>query len=129
MRLSAQIRRCVAAALVIGALFAGGCGAAQESTAGAPAEEVVTTSESSTEEAVEHPQPEANEDRAGGFSGQDARNYESAKEVCGGFPRSQVAKEVGLDPHADPGDIAQAYSRTYRPAFRQAVFEGCLAGL
>jgi hypothetical protein len=66
---------------------------------------------------------------SGGFTGQDASNYEAAKTTCSAFPRSQIAKEYGLSASADPSEIARAVSQEYKPAFQQAAFEGCLTGL
>lgn len=68
------------------------------------------------------------------FTGQDRSNYTDAKATCGAFPPAKVASDLGLRGNrgqtADElGDIALKFSKTYSPAFRQAVFEGCLAGL
>jgi len=63
------------------------------------------------------------------FTGLDRGNYDDAKTTCSVFSRAKVAHDLGLDRSANVVDIAQKFSEGYRPAFRQAVFEGCLAGL
>jgi hypothetical protein len=40
-----------------------------------------------------------------------------------------VAKDLGLKASAGTAEIAKAFSDGYRGTFRQAAFEGCLAGL
>jgi hypothetical protein len=87
---------------------------------------VSTTTQSQSETSSAETEEPA---KAGGFTGQDARNYEMAKELCESFPPSQIAKEYGLSPHADLPSIAEGYAHGYRLAFRQGAFEGCLAGL
>jgi hypothetical protein len=62
------------------------------------------------------------------FRGVHRDNYENARAVCGAFPRRKVARDLGLDT-SEPGAIAEAYAKGFRPAFRQANFEGCLDGL
>jgi hypothetical protein len=117
----------IAAAAVTAALGIAACGGGSGSTSNAPTPNVVETS--AAQPTPEPAQPAAPEAKAsGGFSGQDATNYENAKAACE-LPKSQVAKEVGLEPDAEPSDIAQAYSQGYRGSFQQAVLEGCLAGL
>jgi hypothetical protein len=66
---------------------------------------------------------------AGGYSGQNARNYEDSKSTCGAFPRTQVARESGLSASASDVEIAAAVAGAYRSAFRPAVEAGCRAGL
>ena len=63
------------------------------------------------------------------FSGTDRSNYSEAKVVCGAFSPAKLRRDLGLPSDSGAVDIAQAWSEKYRPAFRQAVFEGCLAGL
>jgi hypothetical protein len=72
------------------------------------------------------PQPEP---ASGGFTGVHASNYEAAMEICSAFPRSQIARELGLPASADEFDIAEAYADGYTDRFRQAGFEGCIDGL
>jgi hypothetical protein len=99
------------------------CGSSSSTATEAP---VPTQAEAPTEE---ESTPETEHADSGGFTGQDANNYETAKTTCSAFPRSQIAEEYGLAAGADPSDIARAVSHGYKPAFQQAVFEGCLAGL
>lgn len=66
-------------------------------------------------------------DKAEGFTGVHAENYEIAKAACGAFPPRELAKEYGTS--TDPFEIAEAYAAGYMEAFQQANFEGCLAGL
>lgn len=63
------------------------------------------------------------------FTGQHRENYNIAKASCGAFPPAKVARDLGLPASADPVRIAETLAADYRPAFRQAVFEGCLRGL
>jgi hypothetical protein len=62
------------------------------------------------------------------FQGQDRDNYDNAKVSCGAFPARQVARELGVR-GTNPVTIATAFANGFREAFRQAAFEGCLAGL
>jgi hypothetical protein len=62
------------------------------------------------------------------WTGQNRENYEIAKFACGAFSRKKVARDLGIT-STDPIDLAQKYSEGYRGPFRQAAFEGCLAGL
>ena len=61
------------------------------------------------------------------------QNYKIARAVCSGFPPEKVASDLGIsvDVHTSEGlgEIAETYAAEYRPAFRQAAFEGCLDGL
>lgn len=64
-----------------------------------------------------------------GFTGTDAENYEIAKMSCGAFSQEEVAKDLGMPASADAVEIAEEFASGYQPAYQQAVFEGCLAGL
>jgi hypothetical protein len=99
------------------------CGSSSSTATEAPAP---TQAEAPAEDEAT---PETEHADSGGFTGQDASNYETAKTTCSAFPRSQIAKEYGLATDADPSAIARAVSHGYKPAFQQAVFEGCLVGL
>jgi hypothetical protein len=70
------------------------------------------------------PRPETG---AGKFTGQDKINYRNAKVACGTFSPQQVAAEFNAA-SSSPYDAAVAYSESYGPNLRLAVFEGCLAG-
>jgi hypothetical protein len=63
------------------------------------------------------------------FTGAQAKRYQEDKELCGLFPPSKVARDLGLPAGSDPITIAEAYADGYQPQFHQAAFEGCLAGL
>lgn len=80
--------------------------------------------------AEEHPPADAD---AGGFTGQDAENYDIAKTICGSFPPGKVARDLGLHVNGDTAgelaEIAERYADDYRGPYRQAAFEGCLDGL
>jgi hypothetical protein len=61
------------------------------------------------------------------FTGTAAENYRNNYVLCGAFRLKNLARQ--LDVAADPVAAAQKLARDYRPAFRQAVFEGCLDAL
>ena len=63
------------------------------------------------------------------FTGAQAKRYQEDKELCGLFPPSKVARDLGLPASSDSITIAEAYADGYQPQFHQAAFEGCLAGL
>jgi hypothetical protein len=60
------------------------------------------------------------------FTGVHASNYEDAFAVCGAVGVKEVARQFGTA--RDPVSAAEGYASGYRPAFRQAPFEGCLDG-
>jgi hypothetical protein len=62
------------------------------------------------------------------FTGAHRDNYIRARAVCGALPRKKVARDLGVR-STNPFVIADAFARDYRPAFRQAAFEGCVVGL
>lgn len=66
---------------------------------------------------------------SGGFTGPQAKRYAEDREICGLFPPSKVARDLGLPANSDSVTIAEAYADGYQPQFRQAAFEGCLDGL
>lgn len=79
-------------------------------------------------------EPEPEPTGADKFTGQDRENYETAKEVCGAFPPEQSARDLGLRDNRgrtseELVEIAERYAEGLRSSFRQAAFEGCLAGL
>lgn len=62
------------------------------------------------------------------FRGIHANNYETNCIVCSLHRPKGVAKEYRIR-SSDPVTVAEQYARkAYQPAFRQAVFEGCLRG-
>jgi hypothetical protein len=69
------------------------------------------------------------ESTSGGFTGPQAKRYEEDREICGLFPPSKVARDLGLSASSDSVTIAEAYADGYQPQFHQAAFEGCLDGL
>jgi hypothetical protein len=116
------VRRSCAIGVTLAVLLLTGCGSdAGSSTAPAPKPKPTTAAN-----------PTATVKPTTGrakFTGVHRGNYDDAKATCSVFSRARVAHDLGLDRSANVVDIAQKFSEGYRPAFRQAVFEGCLAGL
>lgn len=115
--------------LVIAVAGCGDDGADEPSAAGQDSPE--SQSPAAPEPPAEE-QPPGNAD-AGGFTGQDAENYDIAKTVCASFPPGKVARDLGLNVNGDTAmelaEIAERYADDYRGRYRQAAFEGCLHGL
>jgi hypothetical protein len=112
--------RPLAIAIAMLAAALGGCGddaspVASPTTSAPPAPSTTTTAETTTKKKPTKPPR---------FTGQDAINYANAFDVCSVFTVKQVAKEYGTT--RDAVSAAEGYAAGYRPAFRQAVFEGCL---
>ena len=70
------------------------------------------------------PTPETGAEK---FTGQDKINYRNAKVACGTFSPGQIAAEFHAK-SSSPFDAAVAYSESYGPNLRLAVYEGCIAG-
>lgn len=96
-----------------------------------PAPTKAAAIEASPDEATETPRPTKtkSEKGAGGWTGVHANNYRNGATVCKVFSQRKLARDLGLGPNAHPVDIAEAFSEAWRPAFRQAPFEGCLKGM
>lgn len=119
-------RKVVVGLALLTVLALSACGSSSKSSATTTASETVKPPTTTNPE----PQPDTKSEPksdTGGFSGQDATNYEHAKAVCGSRPRARVATKLGLAADAIPRQIAQKYSEGHQGAGK-AVFEGCLAG-
>lgn len=90
------------------------------------AEEQQRQKEASKSQPEPAPEPESS---SGGFTGPQAKRYAEDREICGVFPASKVARDLGLPAGSDSVAIAEAYADGYQPQFHQAAFEGCLDGL
>ena len=122
----------VAAAGLLSACGSNGDESNSRSTTTEPKATVTTpttaTQRTSTTKKEPKPTPTPTpETGAGKFTGQDKINYRNAKVACGTFSARQVAAEFHAA-SSSPYDAAVAYSESYGPNLRLAVFEGCLAG-
>ena len=126
----------VAAAALLSACGSNGGGSNSRSTTTEPKATVTTptTATQRTSTTKKEPKPKSRpkprpspNTGAGNFTGQDKINYQNAKVACGTFSPQQVAAEFNAA-SSSPYDAAVAYSESYGPNLRLAVFEGCLAG-
>jgi len=122
-------------------LLAGGCGsgnksagttstAAGDNTAHPLATQTLarptesqTTATSETQTTPAQPKKKSSS-TAGGFTGQDARNYEKARQAC-----ARASPGLSLSRRQIKNRIARIYAKRYRRAFRAAAEAGCRAGL
>jgi hypothetical protein len=107
-------------------LLAAACGTDRgqtEAAATQPEHATTTTAEASKtgQGATKHERK-----RKPSFTGVHAENYRINYASCSVFSRKQIAKEYKIQA-SDPVTVAQRYAEiSYRPAYRQAAFEGCL---
>jgi hypothetical protein len=89
-----------------------------------PSTETHTTATTEVQTTPAQPPKQKSSSGVGGFTGQDARRYERAREVCATAPPQLSRSRRQLK-----NKIARIYAKRYRPAFRPAVEAGCRAGL
>ncbi|HEX6229079.1 MAG TPA: hypothetical protein VFZ41_06405 [Solirubrobacterales bacterium] len=63
------------------------------------------------------------------FKGDLAVRYKADRWICSAVPPSEAAEGLKLDADSDLETIARAHSETWPEEYRQASYEGCLAGL
>lgn len=81
---------------------------------------------------LNRPEPKPQKEKpsvSGGFTGEDAEHYDQAHFTCSSFPKTKVARDLGLPESADVFDIAEEYASGFQEYVRQPNFEGCLDAL
>jgi hypothetical protein len=63
------------------------------------------------------------------FDETEAGRYEADRLICSVLSPAEMAEDLELDGDSDPETIARAYSRDWPEEYRQASYEGCLAGI
>jgi predicted small lipoprotein YifL len=122
MRLKASVP------VALGLLALAGCGSTgpASTSASATVQSPAPTQSSSTTKASA---PATTASEAEKFHGIDRGNYDDAKSTCSVFSPAKIARDLHVKDRSDIVAIAQAFAHGYRPAHRQAPYEGCLAAL
>jgi hypothetical protein len=63
------------------------------------------------------------------FNEAEAGRYETDRLICSVLSTSEMTDDLELDSDSDPETIARAYSKRWPEEYRQASYEGCLAGI
>jgi hypothetical protein len=63
------------------------------------------------------------------FDEAEAGRYESDRLICSVLSSEEMTEDLEIDGDSDPEEIARAYSESWPKQYRQASYEGCLAGI
>jgi hypothetical protein len=63
------------------------------------------------------------------FDEAEAGRYEADRLICSVLSPAEMAEDLEIDGDSDPETIATAYSKSWPEEYRQASYEGCLAGI